>query len=525
MAELSEEPLSDHSDESMGIPYYSDSTSGGTLSLTSITEGSPATLIPRNDDNIERIKEWVAWVDGTGDFPLAADEPKNPVYESFLEHTSIEHSEKPAELLGPDSHTNFLPIKPRRLPVEAKQRAFARWLQSRGPWDVLRHQSPPACLEGHILEKTWWENADLHFPLYGTGEVGHSQFVAKVLQRSATAPLHKITVIIAVETNIHGFSVGVHEIPLEKLFHLYFDLHCRCDLFQMKVVMKARAACKNPVDGERTLCKPAHPRLSDPLLLLLDFVFEDLKNKEFKDARTIKDTLDFYGLGFPYYYGPPRSERRQDGQKILDAPEDKRQKVTHQILAKYAAAYVERECLYRKNPDMSNNWVRSLFKQSFLGVNMDIPNSHTRREKYYGQYEVDMSEWICMLEGHVHDGASEEIVVQRVDMRLWTKEQIDEYERKEALENGWTEEDVAEWRPNLKVVHLDQADADDEMTDATDSDDEDDDDDEEDVTATNYRLTPRVLRALKKSLPPHLVEALKKGSKNAAENAQVSEEP
>lgn len=54
MAELSEEPMSDHSDESLGISYYSDSTSGATKSLTSITEESPATLIPRNDDNVCR---------------------------------------------------------------------------------------------------------------------------------------------------------------------------------------------------------------------------------------------------------------------------------------------------------------------------------------------------------------------------------------------------------------------------------------------------------------------------------------
>ncbi|KAG9669475.1 hypothetical protein KCU95_g6191, partial [Aureobasidium melanogenum] len=437
MAELSEEPMSDHSDESLGIPYYSDSTSGGTLSLTSITEGSPATLVPRNDDNFERIKEWVAWVDGTGDFPPAADEPKNPVYESFLEHATIEHHEIPARLLEPGSRTNFLPIMPRRLPVEAKQRAFARWLQSRGPWDVLRHQSPPACLEGHVLESTWWENADLYFPLYGTGEVGHSQFLKRALQRSAISPIHKITVIIAVETNING--VGIHEIPLEKLFHLYFDLHCRCDLYQMKVVMKVRAACKNPVDGQRTLCKPAHPRLSEPLLLLLDHVFEDLKNKEFKDVRTIEDTLDFYGLGFQPFWGPPKAERRQDGQKILDAPEDKRQEIAHHVLAKYAAAYVERECLYRKNPAMSHNWIESLFKHSFPGV--DIENTHSR-EKYYGQHEVDMSEWLLMLEGHVHDGPPEEII-QRIDMTFWTREQIDEYERKEALENGWTVEDLA----------------------------------------------------------------------------------
>lgn len=204
--------MSDHSDDSLGIPYYSDSTSGGTLSLTSIVERNPATLIVRNDDNVERIKEWVAWVDGTGDFPPAADEPMNPVYESFLEHTTVEHQKIPVEVLEFTSHTNFLPIKPRRLPIEAKQRAFARWLQSRGPWDVLRHQSPPACIEGHILESTWWENADLHFPLYMTGEVDHGAFVTKVLKRSAIAPLHKITVIIAVETNIHG--LGIHEIPL-----------------------------------------------------------------------------------------------------------------------------------------------------------------------------------------------------------------------------------------------------------------------------------------------------------------------
>ncbi|KAG9960389.1 hypothetical protein KCU61_g6590, partial [Aureobasidium melanogenum] len=203
MAEFSEEPMSDRSDEALDIPYYSDSTSRATLSLTSITEGSPATLIPRNDDNVERIKEWVAWVDGTGDFPLAADEPKNPVYESFLEHASIEHHKIPARLLEPGSCTSFLPIMPRRLPVEAKQRAFALWLQSRRPWDVLRHQSPPECLEGHVLESTWWEYADLYSPLYGTGKIGHSQFVTRVLQRSAISPIHKITVIIALETNIN----------------------------------------------------------------------------------------------------------------------------------------------------------------------------------------------------------------------------------------------------------------------------------------------------------------------------------
>lgn len=277
----------------------------------------------------------------------------------------------------------------------------------------------------------------MYFPLYGTGEVDHSQFVTRALQRSAISPIHKITVIIAVETNING--VGIHEIPLEKLFHFYFDLHCRCDLYQMKVVMKVRAACKNPIDGQRTLCKPAHPRLSEPLLLLLDHVFEDLKNKEFKDVRTIKDTLDFYGLGFPPFWGPPKAERRQDGQKILDAPEDKRQEITHHVFAKYAAAYVERECLYRKNPAMSHNWIESLFKHSFPGV--DIKNTRSR-EKYYGQHEVDMSEWLLMLEGHVHDGPPEEII-QRIDMRFWTREQIDEYERKEALENGWTVEDLA----------------------------------------------------------------------------------
>lgn len=67
-----------------------------------------------------------------------------------------------------------------------------------------------------------------------------------------------------------------------------------------------------------------------------------------------------------------------------------------------------------------------------------------------------------------------------------------------------------------------QADADDEMGDDTDSDDEDDEDDE---TATNCSLTPRVLKALRKSLPPHLVEALKNGSRNAAEDAQVAKDP
>lgn len=397
----------------------------------------------------------------------------------------------------------------------AKKRAFARWLQSRGPWDVLRHQSPPACLEGHVLESTWWENADLYFPFYGTGEVDHSPLLTKVLERSAIAPLHKITVIIAVETNIN--SLGIHEIPLQKLFHFYFDLHCRCDLFQMKVVMKVRAACKNPVDGEKTLCKPAHPRLSEPLLLLVDHVFEDLNNKQFKDIHAVKDTLDFYGLGFPPFLGPSKAERRQDGQKIIDAPDDKRQEVTHQVLAKYAAEYVARECLYRKNPDMSHNWVRSLFKHSFPGVDMDPWSIHSR-EKYYGELEVDMSEWICMLEGHVHDGPFQEIV-ERIDMRFWTQEQIDEYELKEALENGRTAKDLAEWRANLKVVDWRDVDADDEMGDDTESEDDDYE------TATSYHLTPRVLRALQKSLPPHLFEALKNGSKNVSENAQVIKDP
>ncbi|KAG9584204.1 hypothetical protein KCU77_g2612, partial [Aureobasidium melanogenum] len=451
MAELSEEPMSDHSDESLGILYYSNSTSGATLSLTSVMEGGPATMIPRNKDNVERIKEWIAWVDGTGNFPLAADEPKNP--------------------------------------------------------------SPPACLEGLVLESTWWESADLYFPLCGTGEVDHSQSVTRVLQRSAISPIHKITVIIASETNING--VGIHEIPLEKLFRLCFDLHCRCDLFEMKVVMKVRAVCKNPVDGERTLCKPAHPRLSEPLLLLLDYVFEDLKEKEFRDIRNIKDTLDFYGLGFPPYWGPPKSERRQDGQKILDAPEGKRQEITHQVLARYAAEYVRRECLYRKSPAMSHNWIESLFKHSFPSV--DIENTRSR-EKHYGQHEVDMSEWILMLEGHVHDGPPEEIV-HRIDMRFWTQEQKDEYNLIEALENGWIVEDLTHWRANLRVIGGHQADVDDEMGDDTDPDDEDD---EDEATATNYSLTPRVLKALQKSLPPHLLEALKNGPKNAAENAQVA---
>ncbi|KAG9515717.1 hypothetical protein KCV07_g7267, partial [Aureobasidium melanogenum] len=254
----------------------------------------------------------------------------------------------------------------------------------------------------------------------------------------------------------------------------------------MKVVMKVRAACKNSVDGERTLCKPAHLRLSEPLLLLLDHVFEDLKDKQFRDSRTIKDMLDFYGLGFPPYWGPSKSERRQDGQKILDAPEDKRQEITHQVLA-------------RKNPAMSYNWTESLFKHSLPGVDIEKTRS---REKYYGQHEVDMSEWILILEGHVHDGPPEEIIHQ-------------------ALENGRTVEDLAHWRANSQVIDGHQADADDEMDDGTDSDDEDD---EDEVTAKNYALTPRVLRALKKSLPPHLLEALKNGSKNAAEDAQVAKD-
>lgn len=140
------------------------------------------------------------------------------------------------------------------------------------------------------------------------------------------------------------------------------------------------------------------------------------------------------------------------------------------------------------------------------------------REKHYGEFEVDMSEWLCMLEGHVHDGPPEEIV-ERIDARFWTQEQEDEYDRKRALENGWTEEDLAEWWANLKVVDWREVDADDEMGDDIESDDSDDEDGE---TATNYSLTPIVLKALKKSLPPHLVEALKNGSKNASENGQVA---
>ncbi|KAH0147391.1 hypothetical protein KCU67_g11877, partial [Aureobasidium melanogenum] len=81
--------------------------------------------------------------------------------------------------------------------------------------------------------------------------------------------------------------------------------------------------------------------------------------------------------------------------------------------------------------------------------------------------------------------------------------------------------DLAHWRANMQVIDGHQADADDEMDDDTDSDDEND---EDQVTATNYALTPRVLRALKKSLPPHLLEALKNGSKNAAEDAQVAKD-
>jgi hypothetical protein len=82
-------------------------------------------------------------------------------------------------------------------------------------------------------------------------------------------------------------------------------------------------------------------------------------------------------------------------------------------------------------------------------------------------------------------------------------------------------EDLAHWRANMQVIDGHQADADDEMDDDTDSDDEND---EGEVTATNYALTPRVLRALKKSLPPHLLEALKNGSKNAAEDSRVAKD-
>lgn len=67
-----------------------------------------------------------------------------------------------------------------------------------------------------------------------------------------------------------------------------------------------------------------------------------------------------------------------------------------------------------------------------------------------------------------------------------------------------------------------QADADDELGDDTESDD--DDHNEDDVTATNYSLTPRNFKALKKSLSPDLVEALRNGFKNAAENSQALED-
>ena len=111
-------------------------------------------------------------------------------------------------------------------------------------------------------------------------------------------------------------------------------------------------------------------------------------------------------------------------------------------------------------------------------------------------------------------------------MRFWTQEQIAEHDLKSALEHGWTAEDLANWKANLKVVDGHQADADDEMGDDTESDDDESgDENDDDETATNYSLTPRVLKALKKSLPPHLVEALKNGSKNASENAQVSNVP
>lgn len=124
-----------------------------------------------------------------------------------------------------------------------------------------------------------------------------------------------------------------------------------------------------------------------------------------------------------------------------------------------------------------------------------------------------------MLEGHVHDGPPEEIISQRIDMRSWTEEQIAEHDLKEAAKHGWTAQDLAKWRANLKVVDGHQVDADDEMGNDTDSDDEDDEDDQ---TATNYRLTPTVLKAIQKSLPPHLVEALKNGSKNTSESDQVT---
>lgn len=377
--------------------YSSSNESEQSLSSYGIAQAEPRPLIPNNGDIIERVQEWVDWCDGKG-----------PLVEQLQDWMSWKegNGDLPSSTGGTTPIWEAFAMQRKlatRISIDAKKVAFGHWLRAQGPWDVVRHQSPPACIKNHVLEKTWWENADLYFPIYGTPESQASfdphGFLPKHRAFSECAPVHKLTVVIKVEYSNFKYTIDgwegieqakgplVHDIPLEKLFRLFFALGCVRQSLDIKVVFGGRGMSKKRNHGLKHLYRSAPAALGEPLLMMIDWVLADVPGFFNKDGdRDLKNMLKFYRIDLA-------KGAQADLKKVEDAPDHEREEMGQKILAKYLGKYVQENCKWRRSPAKQYDYLRHIFKQAFPEIKWD---GDVQTEPYYGELEVDMDKWLLI---------------------------------------------------------------------------------------------------------------------------------